>query len=616
MTEFDFVARAFASGKECGLDRSQSLTDAALRHLEYYLSRHSPAGAELSTLETGGGVSTILFARYARRHVVHLLDSEGATARSDFVRRLPGLSSEALQISTERLEPERDRPAPPPTLDIVLIDGARAYPIPDLEFLAATQRLKPGGVLVLDDIDIPTIHRLFEFIAQDAMFYLNDVVEGTAFFARSEAQSFDADRGAWQQQAFNAQRYPAFDWTAYQIGYSLPLAFKYDGRLNSLPDYCARGFSLSWGRPATDGAFSMIRIPLEKAFTGNVAINLDLEAVAPAVRPAAGVMIDIDKLRHGPFYFNGAARQTFVVNAALKDCKRLLIDLISVDPRLAKDLSPASGDIPESRRPNVILHGIEIRLADQQEGQPTRRLASAEGAIVSFDHNGQTIRFFVENPHDSIQAHHNVGEFYEPEELNLIARHVPRNARILDIGANIGNHTVWFEKVMGAAAILPVEPQGRVVELLKTNCLLNRLKTIDESCLGLAFGRRSGTGDIQIDQAFNVAGARVEASENGRIRIENGDQMVAGRKFDFIKIDVEGAEIDVIEGLEKLIRRCRPIMFVEVWNENRERFDVLMKAFDLLVVEEFRRYDIATNLMVKPRSNLTPRNAFSRFFGR
>ena len=56
------------------------------------------------------------------------------------------------------------------------------------------------------------------------------------------------------------------------------------------------------------------------------------------------------------------------------------------------------------------------------------------------------------------------------------------------------------------------------------------------------------------------------------IKIVTGDKLFANKDFDFIKIDVEGMEIKVLNGMKALISRCRPTLFVEIDNDNAQVF--------------------------------------------
>jgi len=71
------------------------------------------------------------------------------------------------------------------------------------------------------------------------------------------------------------------------------------------------------------------------------------------------------------------------------------------------------------------------------------------GTYVEADVSGTAVRFFVNNPADVIQRHHMAGEFYEQEDLALIARHLRPDSRYLDVGANVGNHVIYLCRIAG-----------------------------------------------------------------------------------------------------------------------------------------------------------------------
>jgi len=67
-------------------------------------------------------------------------------------------------------------------LDLVLLDGPHAYPLPQVEFAYLFPRVRVGGWLVLDDIQIPSVHELFRFLTQESSVVLEEVIVRTAFF--------------------------------------------------------------------------------------------------------------------------------------------------------------------------------------------------------------------------------------------------------------------------------------------------------------------------------------------------------------------------------------------------------------------------------------------------
>lgn len=69
---------------------------------------------------------------------------------------------------------------------------------------------------------------------------------------------------------------------------------------------------------------------------------------------------------------------------------------------------------------------------------------------------------------------------------------------MVDVGANVGNHTVFFASMLSPALVIPVEPVPDAVSALRRNLALNDLQ-VDERGFGIAAGRE--TGGLKIDLA-------------------------------------------------------------------------------------------------------------------
>lgn len=241
-----------------------------------------------------------------------------------------------------------------------------------------------------------------------------------------------------------------------------------------------------------------------------------------------------------------------------------------------------------------------FRPREEQAVRPDH-VSHRQGLISTWEQNGTTLRFFVSNRGDSIQSCHFMGHLYEVEELAIIARHVPSGARVLDCGSNVGNHAVAFAKLLGASRIVAIEPNPTAFELLRINCALNGLAEVDLSYLGVALSDHDGTcrlGDEPID---NLGGTVIVPGEAGDVRMMRGDDLLSAQTFDFIKIDVEGSEIAVLEGLRETILRDRPVLFVEVGDERVEDFARFLASCDYQVEDGYRRYARLINLVAKPK---------------
>jgi hypothetical protein len=169
------------------------------------LARHAAARTITRSVETGAGKSTLLLSHLSEQHTVFALDAGqsltraagDALLRKDRVRFIDGPSQHTL-MNHHFTEP----------LQLVFIDGPHGFPFPNMEYWKLYPHLDTGGLLVIDDIHIPTIRQLFDFLREDAMFRLLETVGKTAFFERTAAETFSPVEDGWWLQNYNTRRFP------------------------------------------------------------------------------------------------------------------------------------------------------------------------------------------------------------------------------------------------------------------------------------------------------------------------------------------------------------------------------------------------------------------------
>lgn len=214
------------------------------------------------------------------------------------------------------------------------------------------------------------------------------------------------------------------------------------------------------------------------------------------------------------------------------------------------------------------------------------------------DELGQ-LSFFVQNPNDSIQRFHSNGLFYEAEDLKLIEPWIDPRGVFLDVGANVGNHTVYFARMFPELRVVPFEMFERVFTNLTINVALNELRNVDRSYLGKAIGRTAGRCAIESRHPDNLGLVKAVVG-SGDIEMLALDSLKDILTPNFVKIDVEGAEMDVLFGMREIISRDRPRMFIEIDNKNNRSFETWLDEYGYRVVDKVKRYEVNCNYLIVP----------------
>lgn len=186
----------------------------------------------------------------------------------------------------------------------------------------------------------------------------------------------------------------------------------------------------------------------------------------------------------------------------------------------------------------------------------------------SFSCLGEMVTFFHLKQDFIPQQIRQHNTFYEAEFLQTLSFFWDREGLVFDIGANIGNHSLWFAKIMGAQvwAFEPVEINALVHCInMEINHVKDRVhlfqialdKLDGELSMGMAKEGNMGTWSMHSGESEKSVKVRVTPLDS---LLEKSPQ---ARPVSLIKIDVEGMEPNVLQGARETIQQFKPVLALE-----------------------------------------------------
>lgn len=188
-------------------------------------------------------------------------------------------------------------------------------------------------------------------------------------------------------------------------------------------------------------------------------------------------------------------------------------------------------------------------------------MVESRALIVNFSLHGHQVVFELPDTTDLIQKKISDKQtFYELDLLEQMRARARRGELAVDVGAHLGNHTIFLAKICGMR-VMAFEPQPDMYRALVRNVELNGLQDQVQT-FNMALGEVEGTGTMARRLADNTGSAALSLG-TGDVRISTLDERVGEARVALLKIDVEGFEIEVLKGGARTIERDEPLIFAE-----------------------------------------------------
>ena len=193
---------------------------------------------------------------------------------------------------------------------------------------------------------------------------------------------------------------------------------------------------------------------------------------------------------------------------------------------------------------------------------------------------------------------------YERRFLEFLRHRIKHGGTMLDVGANIGNHALYLNDLFDQVHCF--EPSSKAAARLEENIQLNRLRHVHVHRMG--FGASEGSIPFSNDE--NLALGKFlpnDAAGEQLLPVITGDKWASDARLDrvdYIKIDVEGFEYEVLLGLSKTIAKFQPLVSFEYSGQsnNRASFSSMRDALG--------GYDIYEPILEPPNGTPASKAAF------
>lgn len=165
--------------------------------------------------------------------------------------------------------------------------------------------------------------------------------------------------------------------------------------------------------------------------------------------------------------------------------------------------------------------------------------------------------------------HHLSHQFTEMEELRMIREHVGKVSSIAEIGCLVGNHSVYFLKNLSPERMTIIDASSTSLAHAKINVELNQnpLRPAQIKFIHSAVGKEENT--------LNFFNEPVEVNPLDKLLEE---------PFDFVKIDVDGMEMEALEGASNYMKTHRPKIMIEVLHQLKAPFEEFLAKVSYTII--------------------------------
>jgi FkbM family methyltransferase len=201
-------------------------------------------------------------------------------------------------------------------------------------------------------------------------------------------------------------------------------------------------------------------------------------------------------------------------------------------------------------------------------------------ATINYENNNYSVEYADDFIYNEVLSKNS---FFEIKLLEILRNKVKNFDLVLDIGANVGNHSFYFSNICNAKKIIAFEPDPK-------NCLIYRNNNPSSVLHQVALSDYNGGAYLNNSSPHNSGTGKL-SSEGIEVQAATLDSFNLS-DVTFIKIDVEGAELNVLKGMTNTITNSKPEILIEVHYgiTIEDVLDILPIKYDSEFVDDYQYF--------------------------
>lgn len=208
---------------------------------------------------------------------------------------------------------------------------------------------------------------------------------------------------------------------------------------------------------------------------------------------------------------------------------------------------------------------------------------------------------------------------YEEKDADMILKLVPEHGVVFDVGANMGWYSLLISRNFKSCQVHAFEPIPKTYSYLEENIKLNQLTNIVTHTFGLSNECKDLTFYFYPEGSGNASAKNLSERADAELitcHVERMDDFVSENELhvDFIKCDVEGAELFAFQGGVKTLERDKPVVFAEMLRKWAAKFDYHPNEIITLFSSLGYRCFYADRTRLKEINEMTDETVETNFF--